>query len=172
MNKALGVINSAAAITYTRAGGAGTAAIAWADVYGMFARFRGTNPVWIGSQTIIPQLAAMVDAGSHAVWISGAGLGSGAAERLPGTLMGIPLLFADRAPALGSKGDLGIYDLSMYLVKDGSGPFAASSEHILFLSNKTVFKIVWNVDGHPWLTEPIPLEGATTSTVSPFVVLN
>jgi HK97 family phage major capsid protein len=169
VNKALGVINCPARIDYNRAG---ANAIAWADVYGMYARFRGTMPVWIASQTIIPQLAAMVDAGNHAVWISGAGLGSGAAERLPGTLMGLPLIFADRLPALGTRGDLGLYDLSMYLVKDGSGPFAASSEHILFLSNKTVFKIVWNVDGRAWLTEPIPLEGSTANTVSPFVVLN
>ena len=36
---------------------------------------------------------------------------------------------------------------------------------------KTVFKIVWNVDGHPWLTEPLALEGSTSNTVSPFVVL-
>jgi HK97 family phage major capsid protein len=67
--------------------------------------------------------------------------------------------------------DLSLVNLSYYLIKDGSGPAVASSEHILFLSNKTVFKIVWNVDGHPWLTEPLALEGSTANTVSPFVVL-
>jgi hypothetical protein len=50
-------------------------------------------------------------------------------------------------------------------------PIAASSEHIYFTSNKAVFKIVWNCDGKPWLTEPITLEGAAGSTVSPFVIL-
>lgn len=169
VNKALGVINCPAVIAYNRAA---ANAIAWADVYNMYARFRGSNPVWLASQTIIPQLAAMVDAGSHAVWISGTGLGSGAAGSLPGTLMGIPLVFVDRLPALGTKGDLGLYDFSAYLIKDGSGPFAAISTELLFLSNKTVFKIVWNVDARPWLTEPIGLEGSTSNTVSPFVVLN
>ena len=66
---------------------------------------------------------------------------------------------------------MSLVNLSYYLIKDGSGPAAASSEHILFLSNKVVFKVVWNVDGHPWLTEPLGLEGSTTNTVSPFVVL-
>jgi hypothetical protein len=28
------------------------------------------------------------------------------------------------------------------------------------------------VDGQAWLREPIPLEGSTANTISPFVVLN
>jgi HK97 family phage major capsid protein len=127
--------------------------------------------VWCASQTIIPQLVTMVDAGGHAVWVGGGNL-PGVQGPLPSTLFGIPVIFSERNSALGSKGDLVLLSPSLYLIKDGSGPIAASSEHILFLSNKTVFKIVWNVDGHPWLTEPIPLEGAAASTVRPFVILN
>jgi HK97 family phage major capsid protein len=170
INKALGITNCAAAILYGRAG---ANAISWADVYGMFSRLKmGGSPVWLASQTIIPQLAAMVDAGSHAVWISGSGIGTGAAQNLPGTLMGIPIVFAERLPALGTKGDLILADLSYYVIKDGSGPFVSWTEHLWWASNKSGVKIVWNVDARPWLTEPIGLEGATTSTVSPFVVLN
>lgn len=171
VNKALGFINCAAAVVYSRAA---ANAIAFADCYGMLARMmmRGGSYVWLASQTAIPQLAAMVDAGNHSVWLGGPGGSlSGAQGPLPSTLLGIPVVFADRLPALGTKGDLSLVNLSYYLIKDGSGPAAASSEHILFLSNKVVFKLVWNTDGHPWLTEPIGLEGSTTNTVSPFVVL-
>jgi len=171
VNKALGFINCAAAITYNRAG---ANAIAFADVYNMYARAlqRGGSYVWLASQTVIPQLAAMVDAGNHNVWLGGPGGSlSGAAGSLPSSLLGIPVVFCDRLPALGTKGDLSLVNLSYYLIKDGSGPAAASSEHVLFTSNKVVFKIVWNVDGHPWLTEPLGLEGSTSNTVSPFVVL-
>ena len=172
VNKALGFMNSAAAILYSRAG---AGAIAFADVYNMLARvlMRGGQYVWLASQTTIPQLAAMTDAGGHAVWLGSNADGlQGAAGPLPSRLMGVPLIFNDRMPGLGTKGDLSLVNLSYYLIKDGSGPFAASSEHIYFLSNKTVFKIVWNVDAHPWLSEPIQLEGSTSDTVSPFVVLN
>ncbi len=171
VNKALGFINCAAAIAYSRAG---ANAIAFADCYGMLARMlmRGGSYVWLGSQTIIPQLAAMVDAGTHAVWLGGRDANGAGQGPLHSTLLGIPMVFADRLPALGTKGDLSLVNLSYYLIKDGSGPAAASSEHILFLSNKVVFKVVWNVDGHPWLTEPLGLEGSTTNTVSPFVVLS
>ena len=172
INKALGFINCSAAISYSRAT---ASTVAFADVYGMLARMLmrgGGSYVWLASQTIIPQLAAMVDAGTHAVWLGGAGPANNAgAGPLPSTLLGIPVVFADRLPALGTKGDLSLVNLSMYLIKDGSGPIAASSEHILFLSNRTVFKIVWNVDAKPWLTEAIGLEGSTTNTVSPFIIL-
>ena len=75
-------------------------------------------------------------------------------------------------PALGSKGDLVLADLSYYMIKDGSGVFVDLSEHIYFTSDKSVFRVIWNVDGNAWLTEPLKLEGSSTSTVSPFVVLS
>lgn len=171
VNKALGMLNSAAAIVHSRAG---ANAISFNDTIDMMARIlmRGGSYVWLASQTTIPQLGRMVDAGNHSVWIgsSQAGL-QGAAGPLPSTLHGIPIVFSDRLPALGTKGDLSLVNLSYYLVKDGSGPRVGVSEHVFWTANKTCFKIVWNVDGHPWLTEPLPLEGSATSTVSPFVVL-
>lgn len=173
INKALGFINSPAAIVQSRTG---TGAVAFADCYKMLARMlmrRGGSYVWLASQTIIPELAAMVDAGTHAIWLGGAGPANNAgAGPLPSTLLGIPLVFADRLPALGTKGDLSLVNLDYYIIKDGSGPKVASSEHIYFLSNRTVFKIVWNVDAKPWLTEPISLEGSTSDTVSPFIILD
>ncbi len=171
VNKALGYVNCAAALAYNRAG---ANAIAFADCYGMIARMlmRGGSYVWLASQTIIPQLAAMTDAGTHAVWLGGKDANGAGANAMPSTLLGLPIFFADRLPALGTKGDLSLVNLSYYLLKDGSGPAAASSEHVLFTSNKVVFKVVWNVDGHPWLTEPLGLEGSTSNTVSPFVILS
>lgn len=168
INKALGFINSGAAIEYTRVG---ANAISFSDIYGMVARLKmGGSPVWLASQTVIPQLAAMVDAGSHSVWLGGALMGS-AKEAMPSTLFGIPVVFFDRLPALGTKGDLNLVDLSYYVIKDGSGPYISWSEHVYWTSNKSAVKVVWNVDGKPWLTEPIGLEGATSNTVSPFVIL-
>jgi len=172
VNKALGFINCAAAISYTRAG---TGAISFADVYNMYAQAllgRGGSYIWLASQTVIPALAAMTDAGTHAVWLGGGDANGAARAPMPNTLFGFPIIFCDRLPALGTKGDLSLVNLSYYLIKDGSGPAAASSEHVYFTSNKVVFKIVWNVDAHPWLTEALALEGDTSKTVSPFVVLN
>lgn len=165
--KPLGILDAAcgAPVVYNRAG---AGAIAFADVRGMFARLKfGGSPVWIASQTVLPQLMAMVDAGSNSVWLTNKDV----IGAMAGTLFGIPLFLHDRSPALGTKGDLILADWSYYLIKDGSGPFIDASPHVYFTSNKTVIKIFTNVDGQPWLTAPIPLEGSAANTVSPFVVL-
>ena len=73
------------------------------------------------------------------------------------------------SPALGSVGDVALIDAEHYLIKDGSGPFVAASEHVLFTQNKTVIKAFWNVGGKPWLTAPHYDEGGYQT--SPFVVL-
>ena len=159
-----GILNSPARIDIART----TASqVAWADIYGMYARLRmGMTPVWIASQTVIPYLVTIADAGSNSLWVPNAAPG------LPPTLMGIPVLYHERSPALGSAGDLILADLSYYLIKNGSGPFVQASEHVYFTSNKTVIKIHWNVDGQSWLNDPIALEGATSNTVGPFIILN
>jgi len=169
----LGVLNSPARINYTRAG---ANAIAYADVVGMLARLlrRGGTPVWVCNQTVIPQLANIVDANNNNIFVFDVAAG------LPASLLGYPIVFNERVASLGSTGDLSLLDMSYYLIKDGSGPFIASSEHVHFTRNKTVIKMFWNVDGQPWLREPLQLEAgsstlnnsASTDTVSPFIVLN
>lgn len=164
VNKALGITNSPCRIEVARA----TAnQIAYADITGMYARmlFRGSSLVWVTSQTTIPQLTTIADAGSNNLWVQSA------AANIPPTLLGIPVLFNERSPALGSTGDLMLLDLSKYLIKDGSGPFVAFSEHFRFQNSEGAFRITWRVDGQSWLSEAIPLEGSTSNTVSPFIIL-
>jgi HK97 family phage major capsid protein len=171
INKALGLINAPAAITVTRSA---PNTIAYVDIYTMYGRAKqGGSLAWIASPTCVPQLCTLTDTGGHNMWVGGtAAIGGALAQPVPPQLMGLPVLWADRLPALGTSGDIVLADLSYYLVKDGSGPFSAISTELLFLSNRTIFKILWNVDGRPWLTEPIGLEGSTTNTVSPFVKLS
>jgi len=160
--KPIGIVDAPASIAYSRA----TAnAISYEDVVGMYARMKqGGAPVWIASPTCIPQLATIKGGANENLWVQNAAAG------VPPTLLGLPVIFRDASPALGTKGDLVLADLSYYLIKDGSGPFVAASEHVHFTSNKTVIKVFWNVDGKPWLNAPLSIGGG--STVSPFVVLS
>lgn len=169
----LGVINSGAAFSVNRAV---ANQFSYADVTNMLSRFMldgAVSPVWSISQSVMPQLLTMKNPFSGT-----AGSGDGALIWQPNArdaagnqlLMGYPIFWNQRNPQLGTKGDVGLYDFSKYLVKDGSGPFVAASEHVKFLENKTVFKIFWNVDGQPWLTAPFTQEGGYQ--VSPFVVLD
>lgn len=164
VNRALGILNCPCRVNYTRAGANG---VTYADVVGMFARAKlGGNLVWLASQTTIPQLANIRDTGNNNLWIQNSALG------IPSRMLGFEVIFNERSPALGTAGDLALVDRSYYLVKDGSGPRVDVSTEFLFSTDETCFRIAWNVDGTGWLSEPIPLEGSTSDTVSPFVVLN
>lgn len=141
--------------------------ITYTDVLAMVSRLLmrgGQSPVWSMPQEMLPKLATMQDPEGHYIWQANA------REGFAGTLLGYPLRWNNRAPAAGSKGDVLLADWSHYLIKDGSGPFVAASEHVLFKQNKTVVKIFWNVDGAPWLQAPIKEENGWE--VSPFVGLD
>lgn len=165
----LGVLNAGATYDVARTT-AGT--IVFDDVIAMLSRLlqRGGQPVWMASQSTMPKLLALRNlSGSPAVGDGGLVFQPSLVPGVPTMLMGYPVIWHERSPQLGTAGDLVLADLSYYLIKDGSGPFVASSEHVKFRENKTVFKIFWNVDGQPWLTAPFKQEGGYE--VSPFVAL-
>lgn len=125
---------------------------------------RGGVPVWSMPQAAIIPLAQLTDPEGHYIWKPGA------VDGFAGTLLGYPVRWNNRSPGLGVKGDIILADWSYYLIKDGSGPFVAASEHVKFTQNKTVIKIFWNVDGAPWLNAPIKEENGYE--VSPFIGLD
>ncbi|WP_425105480.1 phage major capsid protein [Ancylobacter sp.] len=160
----LGALNSGATYFVNRAV---ANQVSYRDLVGMVARLLmrgGTSPVWSMPQSALPQIALLKDDNNNLIWQANA------REGFAGTLLGYPVRWNNRAPGLGSKGDILLADWSYYLIKDGSGPFVATSEHVKFTSNKTVIKIFWNVDGAPWLTAPIKEENGYQ--VSPFVGLD
>lgn len=137
--------------------------VSYDDIVEMVARGYG-NGTFVYSRSVLPQLMKMRDPEGHYIWVQSAREGE------PSTLLGRPAIMSDRNPALGNLGDIWLGDLSHYLIKDGSGPFVAASEHVLFRQNKTVIKAFWNVDGSPWLKAPFEVENGYL--VSPFVALD
>ena len=162
VGKPLGLLNAGAIYGVSRTT---SNSIVTADIDNMVSRMlmRGGAPVWLASQSTMPKLRQLKDDEGHRLWVDSLVPGT------PPTLGGAPVLWHELSPQLGSKGDLAMVNLAYYLIKDGSGPFVAASEHVKFQENKTMFKIFWNVDGQPWLTQPFKQEKGYE--VSPFVVL-
>jgi len=157
-----GVIGSGCEVAVTRAG---AGAIATADVIGMYARFLGatSNAVWICNQTTIPKLFGMADAASNNLWTSSLVPG------IPSTLLGIPVLFSEKASVLGTKGDLILADFKYYLIGDLGGMEIDYSEHVRFANLEGAMRLYKFVDGKPWMsTTYTPRKG---TALSPFVVL-
>jgi HK97 family phage major capsid protein len=166
VSQPLGIIGHPAAIQITR----GTANdVKFADVITMFSRAlmsgNGGSLAWMASQTIIPKLAAMVDAGNNHIWLQNAVQGA------PGSLFGMPIFYNTNSPALGTEGDLVLVNWKMYGIKDGQGMTIMVNPYLNSRSGYTDIQINFSVDGQPWLAEPITLQDSVTE-VSPFVVLN
>lgn len=161
VGKPMGIIGHPSTITIDRATGN---AIAYADIVNMMARNMGDNPVFVANRSVLPQLMTMTDAGGRLIWQPNAREGE------PSTLMGIPLIFNQRSPVLGSEGDISLLDLSSYAIKDGS-PLAISIDpYTQKVNGVTRIYAFWNVDGQPMMNTPM-LEEDGITTVSPFVVL-
>lgn len=163
IGKPLGFINSPAAYVQNRTT---TMTVTVDDLVQMLSRLLGLggSPVWLASRALLPIIVQLQDGDGRYVFLP-----SDVTNSPAGTLLGHPIVWHERAPGLGSKGDISLVDMKGYLIKDGSGPFIAYSEHVNFLTNKTVVKIFSNVDGKPWLTEPMTGQDGRDS--SPFVVL-
>ena len=160
----MGVIHSPATIQVIRAG---TDAIVFADVIGMMDVFLGeSKAVWVINKACRSQIIALVDANGNSIWIQG-----NIAKKIPDVLCGIPIKWTYKVPALGTRGDIGLFDFSKYIIKDGFGPAFDKSKHVYFLSNKTALKMFGNVDGKPWLKGSLTADDNVTE-ISPFVVLN
>lgn len=169
----LGFINSAPSIVVTAVSGQGAGTIIKENIDAMYARMLPsslTSAIWIADIGLFPQLASMaqnVGTGGSPVWLTNGGV-IGAP---PVTIYGRPVYFTEKAPALGTTGDINFVDPSYYLVGDRQQVTVQASTDFLFSTDKTAYKVIERVDGRPWLQSPItPKNGG--STLSPFVQLS
>ena len=138
----------------------------------MFARQYGDNADWYCNKTVFPQLGVMnvaIGAGGSAVYLGSGGSASGAPNQ---TLHGLPLIWTSRMKALGTTGDIGLFDWSQYLIGQLSGKSGletAESAHLKFDFGQTAFRFSFYIDGQSWWPSAFtPLHG---DSLSPFVVL-
>ncbi len=157
----LGIFNSGALIaSITRA----TASqVALADLGKLMSRIYpnslyGPSTVWIANSAVLPQL---INLGNTIVtWV---GNGS-ATQRIPTSLLGMPLLFTEKVPTLGTAGDIGLYDLNYYLIGDRGDLRIDQSNEYRFATDETTWRFVKRVDGQPLVDNTFtPKNGSTMS---------
>lgn len=160
----LGILNAPGVIKIARDT---SATVKYIDLINMLSRlYAGAgDPIWAINQTLMPTLMTLQDPAGHYIFNAG-----DATKGIPATLLGLPIKWNGKTPLLGNEGDISLAKFNYYLTKAGSGPYIAISEHVKFTTNKTVFKIVANIDGQPWVKDPLKLEDGST-TVSPYIIL-
>ncbi|MGD9211243.1 MAG: phage major capsid protein [Desulfobacteraceae bacterium] len=158
----LGFIGHASSIEVSR----NTAAdFKYADISSMYSKVKfNARLVWVINPSVLPKLLNMVDGVGNLIWQPNARDGK------PTSLLGIPVIYSDVLPVLGTKGDVCLVDLYYYGVRDGSPMFILFDPYSQSGTALIRIYLFWNVDGQPMLTSPLLLEDSTT-TLSPFVVL-
>lgn len=176
-NKPAGVLNSGAAVTVTR----NTASrVLYEDVSAMWARMWAPlrkGAVWIIDQSVEQQLEqlsiAIGTAGVLAPIYRPAGISvgpNGTQGYSPATLYGRPVLTTEYNAALGTVGDIILTNMGEYTVIDKGGVDQAVSLHVAFLTDESVYRFMYRVDGQlNWNAALTPKSGG--STLSPVVTL-
>jgi HK97 family phage major capsid protein len=114
--------------------------------------------------TVIPDLIDMKNSGNYPVWQINIGGAMGT------TILGMPVVFTEKLPPLGSNYSVVLADFSYYVIGDRAQTEIASSQHYAFINNQTTWRFLHRVEGQPWLDGPIYMPDATNK-VSPFVAL-
>jgi len=171
----LGILNAPALISVVKEVGQAADSVVAENILKMWVRMPPANrsrAMWFINQEVEPQLDQMsfgLGTGGALVYMPPGGL-SGASY---GNLKGRPVVVAEHMSALGDVGDIGLFDMSQYYWAEKGGVQEASSIHVEFLTDQTVFRFIVRYDGQPsWSSALTPFKGtATTGTLSPFVTL-
>jgi HK97 family phage major capsid protein len=175
-DKPLGIFNGQGVVSVTRTT---SSQIRYEDVVAMYSRMYPSsvqNAVWVCSHDVFPQLAEMYfipnSGGGGTTPVSVMMWQQNAVGAPVQTLLGRPVIFTEKVPALGSTGDISFIDFSEYLIGDRQMMQIESSSDYLFGTDKTAFRVIERVDGRPWLQTPITPHNGSASTLSPYVTLH
>lgn len=165
VGKPQGIINSDATIVVAR----GTEGeVNYEDLTAMLASaMPNTQLVWVMSQSTMSQMLTLQGPSGNP-WYLWANAISGA----PASLLGYPVIFTDKLPALGTQGDVLLAAMSYYLIGDRQAVTMDVSIHELFRNDQTSWRAFMRHDGKPWLNAPLSYgRGSEIGQLSPFVVL-
>jgi HK97 family phage major capsid protein len=170
----LGILNSGCLVTVAKEGGQKADTIVWENVVKMYARLFASsrpNAVWLINQQVEPQLMQMamsVGTGGVPVYMPA----GGASSSPYATLFGRPVIPCEQCSALGDVGDIIFGDFNGYILAEKGGIESASSIHVQFKYDESVFRFVMRCDGQPVRASALtPYKGGATATLSHFVTL-
>lgn len=171
-------LESNAAVVVTKESGQTAATVVWTNIVKMFSRLVPAShrtAVWIVSQSTLAQLLTVY----RPIDDSGFGGSNGIVGGVPVIatddaggfrMLGLPVLVSEHAPALGSQGDIALFDPAQYVLGLKPQMAVETSGHVFFNTDETAFRLIARGDGLCRYAQAItPANGG--DTVSPIVVL-
>ena len=163
-NQPLGILNSGAKLTQTRVASNN---IGYDDLVNLMNKtIPGNGYVWLANIGTRAELVGMNGPSGNASYLWG-----DATNGMPDRLLGYPIVFTEKVPALGSTGDIGLYDFSHYYIGDRQTITVDTDSSFKFPQHVTGFKAMARLDGTPVLETYLTLFDGST-TVTPFALLD
>lgn len=169
----LGLVNSGAIVSVAKETGQTADTVVAQNIIKMWARLwtpSKRNAVWLISPDVEPQLMQMslaTGTGGQLVYMPPGGLSASPY----GSIFGRPVLPVEYCNKVGDTGDIYLVDLNQYQMIEKGGLESASSIHVKFLYDESVFRFIYRCDGQPlWDQDLDPANGG--DAVSPYVKLD
>ena len=159
----LGVLTSGSTVSVSKETGQAAATIVYQNLVKMWARMWApsrTNAVWLISQDAEPQLDQLsLAAGTGALEPRFVTYGEDGMMKMKGR----PVMPVEYTAALGTVGDVILFDPSGYRWIDRGGVESASSIHVQFTTDESTFRWVYRANGAPfWASALTPKNGGST----------
>jgi HK97 family phage major capsid protein len=166
----VGILNADALVTVAKETGQAATTITAENIDKMYSRMLPSSrsrAVWLAHPDTLPQIVSM----SRAVGTGGSAVVMTSLQNsAPASLYGRPLILSEKCQTLGTAGDIFFVDFGYYVIGDRQSLSMASSPHVRFQNDETVWRFTERVDGRPWLESALtPRNGS--NTLSPFVNL-
>lgn len=163
VGKPLGILNAPSLITVAKEVGQAASTIVYTNLAKMFSRLHPsclTRSTWICNSGLIPQLLELSipigTAGSHVPVLTESADGFKILTR--------PVVFTEKANALGSLGDIILSDISQYSIGMRQELMTDRSNAPGFMEDVETYRTTLRVDGQPtWSKVFTPLHGDTQS---------
>ncbi len=172
LGKPMGVLNAPATISVSKETGQAAATVLPANIRKMMSRvhvnFRDAL-VWFVNPDVVPVLEGMefpVGVGGVPAFLPPGGYSDSPYSRLYGR----PVVPIEYASTVGTVGDIILANFSAYGAAIKGIADASYSMHLKFDFAQTAYRIIFEMDGQPWMNSAItPFKG--TNTTSAFVTL-
>jgi HK97 family phage major capsid protein len=161
-----GIVGDTNTVTVAKESGQTDDTIVAENIDKMFSAGKNVNKMkWIMSRTAYSGIQGLEDSNGNRLFQGPNQLGPAPF----GTLKGLPIMISDYSQAIGTVGDILLCDLSKYRIASKGGLRMASSAHVKFLEDETVFKFTYRLGGIPI---GIKLTALDLSEIGDFVELS
>jgi len=168
-----GILASGALVSVTKEVGQGADTVVAENIMKMWSRMWAPsrrNAIWLINQDVEPQLMQLslpVGTGGVPLYVPAGGLSAAPYA----TVFGRPVIACEYCDTVGDQGDILFIDPREYQMIEKGGVQSASSIHLRFDYDETVFRFVYRCDGRSkWASTLTPKN--SSNTLSPFIALD